>query len=197
MSVKCPLNDEFRVSSSSRPLEILTREPTGHLPWSMLSQSLTMGNTWLRQVEDIMIFKYLSHSSLKISGAPEPKAFRTSPIVLAEPKSVYGPEDTGNKHLQPSGFLDEKAMVSLWTLRAVSIINISALQIIQLWNRHTEDCDWRKNRLDMKYTTSMNKVAHFLFSRSGLLGDPVFQARPSDSCRKGKVNWQVDLFLES
>ena len=60
-----------------------------------------------------MIFKYLSHSSLKISGAPEPKAFRTSPIVLAEPKSVYGPEDTGNKHLQPSGFLDEKAMVSL------------------------------------------------------------------------------------
>ena len=32
--------------------------------------------------------------------------------MLAEPKSVYGPEDTGNKHLQPSGFLDEKAMVS-------------------------------------------------------------------------------------
>ena len=60
-----------------------------------------------------MIFKYLSHPSLKISGAPEPKAFRTSPIVLAEPKSVYGPEDTGNKHLQPSGFLDEKALVSL------------------------------------------------------------------------------------
>ena len=51
-----------------------------------------------------------------MSGAPEPKAFRTSPIVLAEPKSVYGPEDTGNKHLQPSGFLDEKAMVSLSTL---------------------------------------------------------------------------------
>ncbi len=45
-------------------------------------------------------------------GAPEPKAFRTNPIVLAEPKSVYGPDDTGNKHLQPSGFLDQNNMVS-------------------------------------------------------------------------------------
>ena len=48
-----------------------------------------------------------------LSGAPEPKAFRTNPIVLAEPKSVYGPEDTGNKYLQPSGFLDQNNMVIL------------------------------------------------------------------------------------
>ena len=45
------------------------------------------------------------------SGAPDSKAFRTSPIVLAEAKSIYGPDTTGNKYKQPSGLLDEANLV--------------------------------------------------------------------------------------
>merc|ERR1712066_410401 len=36
-------------------------------------------------------------------------AFRTTSLVLPEPKSIYGIEDTGNKFLQPSGDPDKNA----------------------------------------------------------------------------------------
>jgi len=44
------------------------------------------------------------------SGDLDKRAHRTSSLLHAEPKTIYGPESTGNKHLQPSGFLDESKM---------------------------------------------------------------------------------------
>ena len=66
------------VPSSSNPLEILTREPTGPLPWSMLSPNWTMENTWHRQVDHIHPW-YNIGPMWKLSRCPRAQGLQDQP----------------------------------------------------------------------------------------------------------------------
>ena len=87
------------------------------------------------------------------SGDPDKGAFRNSPMLLAEAKTIYSPGEQGNKFLTPSGEPDKSAFRTAPMILAeakplfsfgeqVSINKNSLIYIIHVTGKQASDSIW-------------------------------------------------------